>query len=74
MSELLKCNLSAEELPRSLLCRRMWAQLLNLWTKFLFDLSTESHDVEFPFLTPGFSKKQFEFFYSVQVHGWSKGV
>ena len=39
LSELLLCDHSVEELPRSLFCLTAWVQLLNLWTKFLFDLS-----------------------------------
>ena len=39
LSKLLMCDHSVEELPRSLFCHTAWVQLLNLWTKFLFDLS-----------------------------------
>ena len=74
MSELLMCDHSVKELTASQFCHTTWVQLLNLWTKFLFDLSNKRHCLEVPFLTPGFSKKKFEFFSSVQVHGWSKGI
>ena len=39
VNELLMCDHLIEEVRRSLFCHTAWVQLLNLWTKFLFDLS-----------------------------------
>ena len=74
LSELLMCDHSVEELPRSLFCHTAWVPPFELVDKVLVWSLKHYYYVEFPFLSPGFSKKKFEFFHSVQVHGWSKGV